>query len=110
MGLGRAESESSEADPFDRARTVILSHLEEAVTEIQAPFAYALQQYPGTHVDGLLLVGQGASMPHLAGVLADLLEVQTRVVALADLAPGAAASTGTGSGLTAAAGLAQFGI
>ncbi len=97
-------------DPFEKVRGAVASHFERMLDEIRAPLFYAMQQYPGTSVERLLLAGGGASIPGLAQRLASMLELETRVVRPGDLAecPNSLLAKCSTAGLTVAIGLAQF--
>jgi len=120
VGLTAKPAEAAEAaevaegaeggDPFEAARGVMASHFEQVSDEIRAPLFYAMQQYPGTSVERLLLAGGGASIPGLPERLTSMLDVGTHVVRPADLAecPHSLLDKCSTAGLTVAIGLAQF--
>jgi len=110
VGFAKGQGPQGTEDCFASARTIIAKHFDSAVADLRAPLSYTMQQYPGTSVARLLLVGGGASIPGLGGYLGSALGIETRTVSPADLVecpPPLLARCSTGA-LTAALGLAQF--
>jgi len=105
-----AGSAEAEDDPFENVRGAMVGHFDRMLDAIRAPLSYAMQQYPGTSVERLLLAGGGASIPGLAQRLASMLQLDTQVVRPGDLAecPNSLLDKCSTAGLTVAIGLAQF--
>jgi Tfp pilus assembly PilM family ATPase len=95
--------------PVDAA-TLIAAHFDAAVRELQVSLSYAQHQYTGTSVSRLLLVGGGACIRGVAAHFSNVLRIETRTAAPADIADcsGGAVGLSGSPALTLATGLAQF--
>ena len=89
----------------------LVKHCDGLIGELDAPFAYALHQYPPEGVKRMLLIGGGPSISGLAEHLAERLDMEVFAVSpvnLADCPQHLTARAGSAA-LTVAVGLAQFG-
>lgn len=110
VGLDGGKADAEDAGVLAVVQELLSKHFGEVVEELRIPLSYAAQQYPGSAVEQLLLVGGGSAIPGLDVVLGSALGVDTRMVSPADLAECPApllARCSTGA-LTGALGLAQF--
>jgi len=109
--VGLSGGDRAEMALFDRVRTIITDHFDQAVEDLRAPFVYAIRQYGGETSSRLILLGGGASIAGLARHLGERLAMPVRVVSPADLAecPRPLLGTCGRPSLTMAVGLAQFG-
>jgi len=89
---------------------VLRKYLGGLAAAVKPPFTYVENQYPGAEVDRLLLVGEGAAVPGIAGVLQSDLGVSVRPAAPADAAgcPAALEAKSRDPSLVAAFGLALY--
>lgn len=97
--------------PTDAAG-LIAAHFEAAVQELQVSLSYAQHQYPNTPLSRLLVVGGGGCIRGVTEHLRSALGIETKAAAPADVAahtPAVAAQCASPA-LTAALGLAQFGV
>ena len=110
VGLDGGKTDAEDAAVLGVVRELLSKQFDEVVEELRAPFSYAVQQYPDSYVDQLLLVGGGAAIPGLDAYLRSALGIDVRMVSPADLAecpPSLLARCSTGA-LIGALGLAQF--
>lgn len=105
-----SDGQSKEGQAFDDIRSMISSHLDRIVEELQASFSYAVHRYPDAAVERVLLLGGGASIPGAAEHLASALSTEVRAVAPTDLVdcPGPLLEQYRDPTLTVSIGLAQF--
>jgi len=89
----------------------IRKHADSIAESIASPLLYAGQQYPGSSVDSLLVVGPGAAIPGVVQHLASHVTCSVKAVAPADLVgcPGPLAEKSRDPSLVSAVGLAEFG-
>jgi len=89
---------------------ILRKHIDSLAAAVKPPFAYVETQYPGAEVDRVLLVGEGAGVPGLAGVLQSGLHVNVQLATPAGVArcPAALGVKSRDPSLTAALGLAQY--
>jgi len=111
LGGGLEEEISRDGtESGEKLHDLARAHFATALDDLQTPLLYAIQQHPGTAVQGMLLVGEGASIPGLAEYLSESVEIKTRAVERSDL-PECVGSLPDGcsaAGLVLAIGLAQF--
>ncbi len=90
---------------------VLSRHFDALAKELQAPFSYAVHQYPSNGTMRLLLIGGCAIIPGLTEHLASALEMEVAIVRPADLAEcrSSILDKSSNPALTLAIGLAQFG-
>jgi Tfp pilus assembly PilM family ATPase len=79
-----------EADLWAGIRALVGKHVEGITQELQASFAYAAHRYPEAEIKQLLLIGGGATLPDVCGCLTRCLDVEVKIMALAQLCGGAA--------------------
>ena len=86
------------------------AHFMAVADELRVSLSYAAHQYPGSDVEQLLLVGEGASVPGLAEQLAGQLSMDVRAVRLEDLVscPDGSMVDPEVTHMTKAIGLARF--
>ena len=106
-----AAAPARRAKPTDAAG-LIAAHFEAAVHELQVSLSYAQHQYPDTPLSRLLVVGGGGCIRGVTEHFRTTLGIDARNAAPASLAACApsAADKCASSALTAALGLAQFGM
>ena len=94
------------------AAGLIAAHFEAAVHELQVSLTYAQHQYPDTPLSRLLVVGGGGCIRGVTEHLRRTLGIDARSVAPTDVAscPEHVADKCTSPALTAALGLARFGL
>ena len=108
--VGLAPKSPEYAGQAEAIRPIVTKYLDATVASLQSPFAYATSQYAGTTLDGLLLVGYGASIPGVGEHLQPRLGVNVRVVRPAEMAqcPPSLGGKAQDPSLAAAIGLAWF--
>ncbi|MBM4018483.1 MAG: hypothetical protein FJ288_09190 [Planctomycetes bacterium] len=108
--VGLAPRAAEHAAHAEAIAPAISKYLDSLVSALRTPLGYAVAQYPGAAVAGLLLVGHGAGIPGAAACLQERLEMDVRAVAPADLVQGptSLAPKARDPALVAAVGLAEF--
>ncbi len=99
-----------DAASCEAAVAIVRGHLDAISAELNAPFTYAMHQYPGARAAGLLLTGMGAAIPGVVDHFRSLLQVDVRGVSpgdVADCAP-ALGERSADPALVTAIGLAEF--
>ena len=100
---------AEEAAHVRALQNVLARQLELISSDLGVSFGYASHRYPDVPIERLLVVGGAAGSPGLAERLAQLLDMEVKAVAPADLAecPGDAAERCASPALTMALGLAK---
>jgi type IV pilus assembly protein PilM len=112
VGLSaEAGIETLDRTTLDAVRRHLRLHFDRLLEEMRVPLSYAHHQFPGDGVRRLLLIGGGATVPHLASYLADRLSIEVRAAAPSDLVecPSELLIKASNPAVTVATGLARFG-
>ena len=110
MDVGLSGRQDVESSLRDAVAGFIRKHVSFLAESIVSPLLYAGQQYPGSSVDNLLVVGHGAAIPGAALHLQSHLAGSVKTIVPADLVqcPDPMAARSRDPSLVSVVGLAQF--